>query len=216
MKHHVAGKVFRLTSVAVVLLIAFLCFAGTLMAEDNFLVTSPTVESGGVLDAKHTCDGESVTPELNWTGVPAGTKSFALNLWHNAHDQLKTYWVLYNIPGDAEGIPEKVENIGTLGYNDKGIGYDPMCSKGSGVKEYNITVYALFGEPTFTDSKVTREVLLKAIEDITLAEDTLTFTYERSGAPSGGEGRGGGDQQGPPPGEEGRGNAERQGPPPEH
>jgi phosphatidylethanolamine-binding protein (PEBP) family uncharacterized protein len=206
MKKYVVGKLFCLSAMAISFLIASPCVAG---AEENFLITSPTIEMGGKLDPMHTCDGDSLSPEINWTGVPAGTKSFALNLWHNAPDQLKTYWILYGIPGSATGVPEGNKEIGIVGYNGHDVGYFPMCSKGSGVKEYNITVYALSEEPTFTESKVTREILLQEIENTTLAEDTLTFTYERSGAPSGG-----GDQQGPPPGEEGQGDGDQQGPPP--
>ena len=54
-----------------------------------------------------------------------------------------------------------------------------MMSKGGGIKEYNITVFALSTEPMFTTDKVTRADLLKAIEGITLAQATLTYTYER-------------------------------------
>lgn len=216
MKTHVFEKICILTAVAIFFLTASPCFAGASKTDEIFLVTCPTIERGGELDPKHTCDGDSVSPALNWTGVPAGTKSFALNLWHIAPDnERKVYWILYNIPGDVTHIPENNEDIGTMGYNDKGLEYDPMCSKGSGVKTYNVTVYALSEEPTFTDSKVTGDVFLEAVEGITLAEDTLSFTYERSGAPGGEEGRGDGDHQGPPPGEEGRGDGDQQGPPPE-
>ena len=54
-----------------------------------------------------------------------------------------------------------------------------MKSKGPGVKEYHITVYALSAEPKFTGEKVTRADLLSAIENITLAETTLSYKYER-------------------------------------
>ncbi len=46
-------------------------------------------------------------------------------------------------------------------------------------KEYNITLFALSAEPKFAANRVTRPELLKAIEGITLAQDTLTYTYER-------------------------------------
>ena len=42
-----------------------------------------------------------------------------------------------------------------------------------------MTVFALSEELTFTTDKITRAGLLKAIEGITLAYDTLTYTYER-------------------------------------
>ena len=54
-----------------------------------------------------------------------------------------------------------------------------MKSKGPGVKEYQITVYALSAKPEFGSGKVTRVELRRAIQDITLAEGTLSYQYER-------------------------------------
>lgn len=68
-----------------------------------------------------------------------------------------------------------------LGINDKGhTGYDPMKSKGPGVKHYHLTVYALSEKPKFATDHVTRDELLESISDITLAQGTLDFQYTRS------------------------------------
>ena len=72
--------------------------------------------------------------------------------------------------------------IDTVGLNDKNRReYDPMKSKGPGVKQYHITVYALSAEqlPKLSPDKATRANLLEAIKGITLAEGTLDFQYER-------------------------------------
>ena len=55
-----------------------------------------------------------------------------------------------------------------------------MCSKGPGVKQYHVTVYALSVEPTLPAGGATRAALLAAIGKTTLAEGTLTFSYERA------------------------------------
>jgi hypothetical protein len=47
------------------------------------------------------------------------------------------------------------------------------------VKTYHVTVYALSAMPTLRTNPATRDALLDAIKDITLAEGTLTYTYER-------------------------------------
>ncbi|MCF7958335.1 MAG: aryl-sulfate sulfotransferase [Phycisphaerae bacterium] len=146
----------------------------------EFTVSSPVVKNGGSLPADFTGDGSGVSMPVSWSGVPTGTKSLALSLWHKAPDQEKSYWVVYNIPPQVNSLPKDVQNIGTVGYNDQNRAqYKPMMSKGGGVKEYNITVFALSAEPTFTTNKVMRADLLKAIEGITLAQNTLTYTYER-------------------------------------
>ncbi|MFM7244721.1 MAG: hypothetical protein ACKO40_11215 [Planctomycetaceae bacterium] len=57
-----------------------------------------------------------------------------------------------------------------------------MCSKGPGKKDYHVTVYALAAMPELPADGDTREGLLAAIAQTTLAEGTLTFSYERATA----------------------------------
>ena len=72
------------------------------------------------------------------------------------------------------------KNVGRVGLNDKRRAtYDPMCSKGPGVKTYHLTIYALSGPPNLTADQATRANLLTAIKTLTIAEGTLDFTYER-------------------------------------
>jgi phosphatidylethanolamine-binding protein (PEBP) family uncharacterized protein len=54
-----------------------------------------------------------------------------------------------------------------------------MCSKGTGLKAYHVTVYALSTELKIPKDKLTRATLLAAVKGITLAEGTLDFQYER-------------------------------------
>jgi phosphatidylethanolamine-binding protein (PEBP) family uncharacterized protein len=152
--------------------------------KNGFSVMSSGIKEDGSLMTDYTGDGKGISFPLKWTKVPEGTKYFALNLWHYPHpsdpSDVKSYWVLYNIPADVHNLPENVQGIGQKGYNDKdNTNYDPMKSKGPGVKEYNLTIYALSAKPEFTTTKVYRADLLKAIKRITLDECTLTYTYER-------------------------------------
>ncbi|MDB5337305.1 MAG: hypothetical protein JWN70_2924 [Planctomycetaceae bacterium] len=143
-------------------------------------VTSPALDANGFISSEFTCDGQSASPPVEWKAAPPGTKYYAVSLWHIAPDQEKSYWVIYNIPAKVTKLAKNTQGIGTTGLNDKHrAGYDPMCSKGPGVKEYHITVYALSAEPKLTPDKATRANLLAAIKDITLAEGTLDFRYER-------------------------------------
>jgi len=41
-------------------------------------LTSPSFENQKSIAKKFTCDGENISPTLEWSGVPEGTKSFAL------------------------------------------------------------------------------------------------------------------------------------------
>jgi Raf kinase inhibitor-like YbhB/YbcL family protein len=127
-----------------------------------------------------TCDGSGQSPAVAWENLPEGTKSIAVSLWHEAPDQQKSYWLVYNVPATASGIGQNKMPEGTLGLNDKKRNeYDPMCSKGPGVKTYHITVYALSKNLDLPAKEVDRKRLLEAIKDCKLAEGTLDYQYER-------------------------------------
>jgi phosphatidylethanolamine-binding protein (PEBP) family uncharacterized protein len=143
-------------------------------------VTSTSVDANGLLKIDCTCDGKGQSPAIAWKGAPKETKSFAISLWHTAPDQEKSYWLVYNIPADVTKLEQNSKNVGKLGLNDKRRAeYDPMCSKGPGVKTYHITVFAVSAEPKLDPNKANRAALLEAIKDITLAEGTFDFQYER-------------------------------------
>lgn len=162
---------------------AFGCGAAKLgpISQVKLAVSSPAFKDGGDFPVEFTGDGEGVSPPVSWKNPPKGTKSFALNLWHiPGQGDVKSYWVVYNIPATVTGLEKGSMDIGITGHNDKNRQeYDPMKSKGPGVKEYNITVYALSEEPKFGSKKVNRAELLKSIQKITLAEGTIRYKYER-------------------------------------
>ncbi len=147
----------------------------------QLVVTSSAFEPGGSIPIEFTGDGASASPPIEWKDAPQGTKSFAINVWHvPGPGGIKSYWVVYNIPASAAKLAKNDKATGTVGLNDKHRReYDPMKSKGPGVKQYHITVYALSAELKLTPDKATRANLLEAIKDITLAEGTLDFQYER-------------------------------------
>ena len=151
--------------------------------ESAFKLTSSAFASGGKIPVEFTGDGDGISPPLAWKGAPAGTKFYALQLWHKPFadgDEVKSYWVISHIPASVTQLPKNVKNVGKAGLNDKDrADYDPMKSKGPGVKEYHITIYALSAEPKFRRGSFYRADLLEAIREITLAESTLTFQYER-------------------------------------
>jgi phosphatidylethanolamine-binding protein (PEBP) family uncharacterized protein len=145
-------------------------------------ITSSSVSALGMLSMDCTCDGKKQSPAVSWKGAPAGTKAFAVSLWHTAPDQEKSYWLIYNIPATSQGFAQNSRPVGSVGMNDRRKPeYDPMCSKGPGRKTYHITVFALSQPISLPAEKVNRATLLAAVKDITLAEGTLDFHYERRG-----------------------------------
>lgn len=148
-----------------------------------FVLRSSEVADGGTLPKDYTGDGTSSTLPLEWSGAPAGTKTYALIMHHNAPDAIKWYWILYNIPADVHNLPKNVKGVGTLGsnsVNNRG-GYAPPHSKGPGAKTYILTVYALSAPPDINVAplKVNREVLLAAMKDKILSSAELKVVYSR-------------------------------------
>jgi phosphatidylethanolamine-binding protein (PEBP) family uncharacterized protein len=147
----------------------------------SFVVSSSAIGSDGRISSEFTCDGQSASPPIEWKGAPSGTKTIAISLWHTAPDQEKSYWLVYNIPATSDHLEKNSKTTGTVGLNDKKkTSYDPMCSKGPGAKTYHISVYALSTEVKLPKGSDNRAAFLKAVKDVTLAETTLDFIYERA------------------------------------
>ena len=143
-------------------------------------LTSSSIDKDRMLNVDCTCDGKSESPAIAWSNLPKGTKSIAFSLWHTAPDQEKSYWVVYNIPVAVNGLKQNQKDVGTMGFNDrKKAAFDPMCSRGPGVKTYHITVLALSEDLKLSPQQATHKGLLEAVKGITLAETTLDFDYER-------------------------------------
>jgi Raf kinase inhibitor-like YbhB/YbcL family protein len=68
---------------------------------------------GGQIPSRYAQTGEEASPPLTWSNVPDGTMSFALIVHDldaaigNGTDDL-LHWMVWNIPGAARGLPEKL------------------------------------------------------------------------------------------------------------
>jgi len=151
----------------------------------GFILRSSEVKEDGKLPKEFTGDGAGISPPLEWSWAPAGTKSFAIIVHHIAPDATKWYWVLYNIPADATKLPKNSKDLGTAGNNsvNRDLGYAPPKSKGPGAKKYTYTLYALSAAPKITSAPedVNREVLLAAMKGSILATAEMNVTYARAG-----------------------------------
>ena len=150
----------------------------------TFQVSSPEIKADSLLPIKYTCDGESATLPLEWTGYPDDTRCFVLIMHHEASpEDIHWYWLLYNIPASVNSLEENITGIGILGTNSVNdrLEYAPPCSQGPGIKKYTYTVYALSENVTITvdPSEVDRAALLEAIEGITIASGHMNVYYER-------------------------------------
>jgi len=107
--------------------------------------------------------GPNVSPELDWTGVPPGTMSFAVILQDltngNAH------WVLWNIPGDLAMLPADIDKTTNQPATPAGsqqtnatfansTTMDGYFGPGSACNVYEFVLYAL-SVATFTPTSTT-------------------------------------------------------------
>jgi phosphatidylethanolamine-binding protein (PEBP) family uncharacterized protein len=173
---------------AVILVITFSSCSkedDSLKEATGFVLSSPEIGADSLLPKDYTCEGTSSTLPLAWSGAPENTFSFAVIMHHVASPtDVHWYWVMYNIPVSINSLLRNVSGIGTLGTNSVNdrTEYAPPCSQGPGIKAYTYTVYALSQQPLLavSPSAVTREVLLNAIQGITISSAKMTVYYSRS------------------------------------
>jgi Raf kinase inhibitor-like YbhB/YbcL family protein len=146
---------------------------------------SRAFEEGGIIPKKHTCDGEDISPPLEWTSVGDGTKTLALICDDpDAPGGTWVHWVIFNIPGDtrdlAENIPPKKElpNGAKQGTNDfRKIGYGGPCPPG-GTHRYYFKIYSLDTDLNL-EAGATKTQLLQAMKGHVLGEGQLMGKYRR-------------------------------------
>jgi len=65
----------------------------------NLILTSPAFDHNGSIPAVYTCDGDDISPELNWSGIPANAKSLVL-IVDDPDAPMGTWdhWIVWNIP----------------------------------------------------------------------------------------------------------------------
>jgi Raf kinase inhibitor-like YbhB/YbcL family protein len=149
-------------------------------------LTSPAFADGQPIPAKHTCDGNDVSPPLKWSGVPAAAKGLAL-IADDPDAPLGTWvhWVLYDLPPNTTDLTEDVPkgqylpNGGKQGVNDfKRLGYGGPCPPPGKPHRYFFKLYAL-DTPVDLKPGATKKDLVKAMEGHILAEGQLMGTYKR-------------------------------------
>ena len=73
-------------------------------------ITSKAFAEEERIPVKYTGEGEDVSPPLEWSGVPEGTKQFALicDDPDAPTEEPWVHWVIYKIPAEARGLAEGV------------------------------------------------------------------------------------------------------------
>ncbi len=148
-------------------------------------ITSTAFKEGGMIPAKYTCDGQDVSPPLQWQGVPGDTQGIALiSDDPDASAGTWVHWVMWNIPAHKTGLQEDVPPDPKLpdgtcqGISDfRRPGYGGPCPPG-GTHRYYFRIYALDTRLDLPD-RTNKAGLVKAMKGHILAQGELMGTYRR-------------------------------------
>ena len=148
-------------------------------AADIFSLTSKTFKDGTMMPKNASnsaanaptnpnCVGENVSPQFSWTGVPEGTKSFALMMFdpEGRAPSGVSHWVAYGIPasvtGFAEGEVSKPSDKYVGGKSTQGVGFysGPCTPPGTTPHHYTFVLIATDFDPKELPPGLTRDELI--------------------------------------------------------
>ena len=148
-------------------------------------ISSSAFEDGGLIPPEYTCDGQDISPPLQWEPVPEGTASIAL-ICDDPDAPMGTFvhWVLFNLPAETSELEgnfpdgETLPNGARQGITDFGkVGYGGPCPP-SGTHRYFFKIYALDTKIDLV-SVVDKPALLGAMEGHILSQGQLVGKYKR-------------------------------------
>ena len=179
-----------ISSVLVFLLIGLsLAKSGVDTSSANKIdITSPAFAHQESIPAKYTCQGEEISPPLNWEKGPDGTKSYAI-IATDPDAPIPfvtiTHWVLYNIPADQTSLEEdqppgkeleKGIRQGKRSFGDHS--YMGPCPP-FGEHRYFFRIYALDTKLDILPEKASRKKLLKAMQGHILGFGEIYGVYSK-------------------------------------
>ncbi len=161
----------------------------------DMILTSATFTDGGPIPLSAAFNGmglsgQNISPQLAWSDVPEGTKSFALVV-HDPDAPTSGgfyHWVMFNIPGDARELEagagtKKLDAFlhgEVLGHVDYGVAhYGGPCPPPGPAHHYHFTLYALDVDNLPLGSSTTGALLEFQAAAHTLAKATLTGLFAR-------------------------------------
>ena len=148
---------------------------------DVLKLTSPAIEDNGTLAIKNACSdkqrspncvGENISPPLAWSGVPAGTKSFALLLFdpEGRAPSVVSHMVLYGIPASVTGFAEgelgqpSEKFVGGKSTMGKAVYFGPGTPPNTDWHHYTWTLIATDLDPKALQPGLTSDELATALK----------------------------------------------------
>jgi hypothetical protein len=95
------------------------------------------------------CGGDNISPQLSWSGAPAGTKSFVLTLIDlDVKPAQWSHWIVVDLPASATSLARGAKDLPApakaVVSNFGDPAYDGPCPPArSGVHHYQFTIWAM-------------------------------------------------------------------------
>jgi Raf kinase inhibitor-like YbhB/YbcL family protein len=148
---------------------------------------STAFSDGGPIPRRFSCDGDDLSPPLQWSDAPAETRSFVVlcddpdapsGTWH--------HWAAYDIPATCtalaegagrsngrEGLKQATNDFGRTGYGG------PCPPRGHGTHHYHFRLLALSSSSLSVQKRPTCRDVEREAHKILIAEASLIGLYER-------------------------------------
>lgn len=139
---------------------------------------------GTAIPQRFTCDGENLSPPLQWSGAPEGTRSYVLlcddpdapsGTWH--------HWAVYDIPPSQSGLADGAAQHAKLkqAVNDfRKAGYGGPCPPPRhGVHHYHFRLLALSTDHVRVQPNASCRDVEREARKFALAEAALVGSYRR-------------------------------------
>lgn len=153
------------------------------------VLKSTAFSDGETIPKQYTCEGQDVSPPLQWENVPENTRSLVLIMDDpdapdpKAPKMTWVHWVLYNIPPDAPGLDQGVSSSDLPTGTKEGLnnwdrtGYGGPCPP-IGEHRYMHKLYALDTVLEGLDTP-TKDEVEQAMKGHVIQEAMLTGVYEK-------------------------------------
>ena len=158
-------------------------------SAQSLSLSSPDIKEGGTIANEQVfkgfvCTGSNISPALNWSGAPSGTKSFAVSIydpdaptgsgwWH---------WVVFNLPAGTASLPKGAGDV-KKELMPKGAiqSRTDFAPAGDKPHHYQITVFAVDVDklPDAKNDAASAALVGFDLHFHTLAKATLTGLYGR-------------------------------------
>jgi Raf kinase inhibitor-like YbhB/YbcL family protein len=165
--------------------------------RSHFVLSSPDARLAARVPEEYTanvfgCMGGNMSPALQWSGAPSGTKSFVVTLFDPDVPDTGSgwwHWVVYDLPANANSLPKGAgaEHSSMLpagtqqGRTDLGNDayHGPCPDKGQPPHHYTFTIYALSVEKLDVPPEASGAMVTSTAKESALGKAVFIARYGR-------------------------------------